>query len=41
MKPTGNGKAVPYMSTEKDIFDFLGIQYVEPTARINGRVIAK
>ena len=41
MKPTGNGKSAPYMSTEKDIFDFLGIQYIEPTARSNGRVIAK
>lgn len=29
--------AVPAFKTEKDIFDFLGLQYVEPTQRRDGR----
>lgn len=29
--------AVPAFKTEKDIFDFLGLKYVEPTARKDGR----
>jgi DNA polymerase beta len=34
MKPTQEGvPAVPAMKTEKDIFDFLGLQYVEPKDR--------
>jgi len=26
---------VPYMKTEKDIFEFLGLRYIEPSKRIN------
>jgi DNA polymerase/3'-5' exonuclease PolX len=29
--------AVPAFTTEKDIFDFLGLQYIEPTLRRDGR----
>jgi len=27
--------AIPYMKTEKDIFTFLGLRYIEPSKRIN------
>jgi len=33
MKPIGAGKPVPYMKTEKDIFLFLNLSYVEPRHR--------
>lgn len=32
--------AVPAFNTEKDIFDFLGLKYVEPTDRKDGRDVA-
>lgn len=38
MEATRDGvPPVPVFATEKDIFDFLGLQYVEPTARKDGR----
>ena len=33
--------AVPYMDREEDIFDFLGLQYVSPKDRINGKIVRK
>ncbi len=40
MKPVKEGvKEVPPMKTEQDIFDFLGLQYVEPGDRIGERNI--
>ena len=33
--------AVPYMDTEKDIFDFLGLRYVAPEERITGKIMRK
>ena len=33
--------AVPYMDREEDIFDFLGLQYVAPKDRINGKIVRK
>ena len=33
--------AVPYMDTEKDIFDFLGLRYVSPEERITGQIVRK
>jgi len=37
LQPTKDGVApVPPFTTEKDIFDFLGLQYVEPTERKDG-----
>ena len=33
--------AVPYMDREEDIFDFLGLQYVAPEERINGKIVRK
>jgi len=32
-------KEVPYMKTEKDIFKFLGLRYIEPSKRIDGNQI--
>jgi DNA polymerase beta len=32
---------VPYMDTETDIFDFLGLRYVAPKDRINGKIVRK
>lgn len=38
LEPTKEGvAAVPAFSTEKDIFDFLGLRYVEPTMRRDAR----
>jgi len=34
MVPTGTAAPPPRMSTEKDIFDFLGLEYVEPNKRV-------
>jgi DNA polymerase/3'-5' exonuclease PolX len=34
-------RAVPRMRTEKDIFRFLGLKYVEPTDRIDGKQIQR
>lgn len=40
LEPTKDGvAAVPPFKTEKDIFDFLGLQYVEPDKRRDGRDI--
>jgi len=33
MKPTGDAAVPPLMKDEKDIFDFLGLEYVEPNLR--------
>ncbi len=33
MKPTSDAPAPPAMKEEKDIFDFLGLEYVEPSMR--------
>jgi DNA polymerase/3'-5' exonuclease PolX len=33
MKPTGDAPVPPPMKYEKDIFDFLGLEYVEPSLR--------
>lgn len=33
--------AVPYMDREEDIFDFLGLCYVSPKDRINGKIVRK
>lgn len=33
--------AVPYMDREEDIFDFLGLCYVSPKDRINGKIVQK
>jgi len=33
MKPTGDAAVPPAMKDEKDIFDFLGLEYVEPNMR--------
>ena len=47
MKPLKNAvgteirSAVPRMRTEKDIFRFLGLRYVEPTDRIDGKQIQR
>jgi DNA polymerase/3'-5' exonuclease PolX len=30
---------VPYMKTEKDIFKFLGLRYIEPSKRVDGKQI--
>jgi DNA polymerase/3'-5' exonuclease PolX len=32
-------KEVPYMKTEKDIFKFLGLRYIEPSKRVDGNQI--
>jgi DNA polymerase lambda len=32
-------KAVPYMKTEKDIFKFLGLRYIEPSKRVDANQI--
>jgi len=32
---------VPYMNTETDIFDFLGLRYVAPKDRMNGQIVRK
>jgi DNA polymerase beta len=32
-------KEVPYMNSEKDIFKFLGLRYIEPSMRIDGNQI--
>lgn len=38
LEPTKEGvPAVPPFKVEKDIFDFLGLQYIEPTKRRDGR----
>ena len=40
MTPTSPDKpAAPIMKSEEDIFAFLGLQYVAPTARVNGEQI--
>ena len=41
MKPVGDAakKAVPTMDKEEDIFAFVGLKYVPPTERVNGRQI--
>lgn len=39
MKPTGTNPAAPPMATEADIFAFVGLKYVPPTARVDGRQI--
>jgi len=40
MTPTSPDKpAAPLMKSEEDIFAFLGLQYVAPTARVNGEQI--
>ncbi len=40
MTPTSPDKpAAPVMKSEEDIFAFLGLQYVAPTARVNGEQI--
>ena len=44
MKPTAKGeekhvRAVPAMIDEKDIFDFVGLRFVAPTERVDGRQI--
>lgn len=36
MKPTGDKPQPPPMKTEKDIFDFVGLRYVEPNVRVRG-----
>jgi DNA polymerase beta len=36
MKPTGDKPAPPPMKTERDIFEFVGLKYVEPVKRIRG-----
>jgi hypothetical protein len=33
MKPTGTAASPPAMKEEKDIFDFLGLEYIDPTLR--------
>jgi DNA polymerase/3'-5' exonuclease PolX len=33
MKPTGAAASPPAMKEEKDIFDFLGLEYIDPTLR--------
>jgi DNA polymerase/3'-5' exonuclease PolX len=33
--------AVPYMDKEEDIFNFLGLRYVKPEDRINGKIVRK
>jgi DNA polymerase beta len=32
-------QSVPYMKTEKDIFKFLGLRYIEPSKRVDGNQI--
>lgn len=40
LKPTREGvNEVPYMKTEKDIFKFLGLRYIEPSKRVDGNQI--
>jgi len=40
MKPVADGKkTVPPMKSEEDIFAFVGLKYVPPTERVNGRQI--
>jgi DNA polymerase/3'-5' exonuclease PolX len=40
LKPIKQGvEPVPYMQTEKDIFKFLGLRYIEPSKRIDGNQI--
>ena len=44
MKATAKGeekhvRTVPTMATEKDIFDFVGLRFVPPTERVDGRQI--
>jgi DNA polymerase/3'-5' exonuclease PolX len=34
-------KMVPRMRTEKDIFRFLGLKYIDPTERIDGKQILR
>ena len=36
MQPTGNAGPAPPMSTERDIFNFLGLAWVPPTERRDG-----
>jgi hypothetical protein len=40
MKPKKEDvKEVPYMKSEKDIFNFLGLEYKDPSDRINEKSI--
>jgi DNA polymerase beta len=40
LKPIREGvRPVPYMKSEKDIFQFLGLRYVEPSQRVDGNQI--
>jgi DNA polymerase/3'-5' exonuclease PolX len=32
-------RAIPYMESEKDIFEFLGLRYIKPSQRIDARQI--
>jgi DNA polymerase/3'-5' exonuclease PolX len=42
LTPTKDGvPAVPPMSSEEDIFAFVGLKYVPPTERVDGRQIKK
>ncbi len=40
MVPTGNAGPAPPMSSERDIFDFLGLAWVPPTERRDGTQVA-
>jgi len=39
LKPTGDQPVVPLLRTEKDIFDFVGLAYVEPTQRVGASAV--
>jgi DNA polymerase/3'-5' exonuclease PolX len=40
LKPMRDGLSEPpYMSTENDIFRFLGLRYIEPSQRVDGNQI--
>jgi len=39
MKQTFAKTKVPFMAREQDIFEFLGLQYIQPEERVDGKQI--